>query len=397
VESENNSLILPYKLAKLNHQKKDLTKRWEIVFSAWSKSENKLVRKRLTAINSIITVDERLTYAKRTIEEINKLLKAGFHFDKLKLEKLKFENEVKEIKNHVSITNYLDIVLENNKNRYYGRTYLDKKHDLKVFKEFITFKNYKHLAFDEFEKKHAYEYQNYLINKKYAGKTVNCRMQSISTFYNDALRSEMIAKNPFQGIRRIKEVKTGINRAYNEIEISLIKEVLKDDYKDLWICCMLMFYCFIRPNEIRQIKIKHVNLKSKKLFVGSNESKNKKACYIDMPDPVCELIKEYLKGETDKDLLLFTCNGIPGSRMLGRNHLRERYNEALKNIELDNDLTFYSWKHTGVVKAYKSGIDIKSLQIQGRWHTIDMMDNYLKSLGLVENKQFTSVMNSIEV
>lgn len=49
------------------------------------------------------------------------------------------------------------------------------------------------------------------------------------------------------------------------------------------------------------------------------------------------------------------------------------------------------------IKILRAGIDFKSLQKQGRWHSIEMVDKYLKTLGIGENKEFTSVMNLIEV
>jgi len=128
-----------------------------------------------------------------------------------------------------------------------------------------------------------------------------------------------------------------------------------------------------------------------------HESKNKKGAYVDVPVPVCQLLEFYLKGSFNQEFYLFTSKGVPSNNCYGRNNLREKYNYATTGLDLDPETTYYSWKHTGVVKSYRSGIDIKALQIQGRWHSIDMMDKYLKSIGLIENTQFTSVMNLIEV
>ena len=104
-----------------------------------------------------------------------------------------------------------------------------------------------------------------------------------------------------------------------------------------------------------------------------------------------------MKGIKENDFYLFTSKGCPGLTLTSRHTLRNYYNQSIKHLNLDKDLTWYSWKHSGVVKAYKSGIDIKALQRQGRWHSVDMVDRYLKSLGLVENKDFTNVMNLVEI
>jgi len=46
----------------------------------------------------------------------------------------------------------------------------------------------------------------------------------------------------------------------------------------------------------------------------------------------------------------------------------------------------YSWKHTGVVNAYKAGMDVKAIQAQGRHHSLEMTDIYLRGLGLSTQK-----------
>jgi len=57
-------------------------------------------------------------------------------------------------------------------------------------------------------------------------------------------------------------------------------------------------------------------------------------------------------------------------------------------LDMDNRHTLYSWKHTGVVTAYNAGVDIKSIQRQCRHSAREMTCNYLKSLGLYDNKNF---------
>lgn len=48
----------------------------------------------------------------------------------------------------------------------------------------------------------------------------------------------------------------------------------------------------------------------------------------------------------------------------------------------DGELTLYSWKHTGNVRAYEAGVDILTIQEQNRHHNLAMTEVYLRSLGL---------------
>lgn len=44
--------------------------------------------------------------------------------------------------------------------------------------------------------------------------------------------------------------------------------------------------------------------------------------------------------------------------------------------------TLYSWKHTGAIQAVKAGIGVKELQIQLRHHSLDMVNQYLRQMGV---------------
>lgn len=60
--------------------------------------------------------------------------------------------------------------------------------------------------------------------------------------------------------------------------------------------------------------------------------------------------------------------------------------------ELADDSVLLSWKHTGIVSAHKSGIDIYSIMRQCRHGSINETQRYLKSLGLLPNVEFASKM-----
>jgi L-asparaginase II len=52
---------------------------------------------------------------------------------------------------------------------------------------------------------------------------------------------------------------------------------------------------------------------------------------------------------------------------------------------LSDTHNFCSWKHTGVIAASQSGINMKDLQMQLRHHSLDMVNEYLKQLGVIDS------------
>ena len=59
-----------------------------------------------------------------------------------------------------------------------------------------------------------------------------------------------------------------------------------------------------------------------------------------------------------------------------------RFQKLIPELNLSEEYTLYSWKHSGVVSAYNAGVDIKTIQRQCRHSSLEQTDVYLKSLGL---------------
>jgi hypothetical protein len=73
--------MYPFKKAKLNDCGGDLTRRWYIEFYGWDVQKKKLVRKRFHEVNNFTSEQDRRLYANRIIQQLNTLLKEGYHFD----------------------------------------------------------------------------------------------------------------------------------------------------------------------------------------------------------------------------------------------------------------------------------------------------------------------------
>jgi integrase len=74
-------------------------------------------------------------------------------------------------------------------------------------------------------------------------------------------------------------------------------------------------------------------------------------------------------------------------KKIGRNTLGERFREVLNGLGYGRDYQLYSWKHTGAIACVKAGISLKELQLQLRHHSLDMVDRYLRQLGVADLAQ----------
>jgi len=126
--------------------------------------------------------------------------------------------------------------------------------------------------------------------------------------------------------------------------------------------------------------------------VPAEVSKNAKNDHVDIPEPFIPVLEEFLANINDKD---FIFPGRIKDKPVAADIMTRTHKTFLNRLGFDDQHTLYSWKHTGVVQAYLAGVDIKSIQRQCRHSSIEMTDNYLKSLGLYNNEAFLLKMPRI--
>ncbi|MDQ6482531.1 site-specific integrase [Dyadobacter sp. LHD-138] len=152
---------------------------------------------------------------------------------------------------------------------------------------------------------------------------------------------------------------------------------------ELYAFTRFIYYAFIRPGELRAIEIQDVRFNQKYILVRGAVSKNGKTETVPIISALLAVISKLELSKQNQFLYLFGKGLIPGKEVSAKQVAFRRHEKVLKVLKLDNkNYTLYSWKHTGAVNAYLSGVGIKQLQQMLRHSTVQMTDIYLKSLGL---------------
>ena len=380
--------LYPFRKAVLQDCKGNTKKRWYISFYVWDVQKNDIIRKREYSVNQYITKEERYAFAKQRIDSINKILAEGFHIDVRKSNEI--EEEITEV---TALDDAIRKILEIKNQSIRRTTYRCMNSSLETFLKWAKNNRLDKVDIKHFDRFHARMYVDYLlVEKGVTGRTVNNYIAYLRCLFNGLKERELISSSPFDRLKKQKEVNTYQNLAYTPQEINKLKKLIKEEEPILYVFIQFIFYCFIRPGEIRQLKKENIDLTTYKIFVPANISKNGKNDYVDIPEPFRPVLDEYLKTIPDKGYIF---PGKKNNKPVGECYMRLLHNKFLKCLNYDSRHTLYSWKHTGVVQAYNAGVDIKSIQRQCRHHSIEMTDNYLKSLGLYQNEAFLLKMPSL--
>lgn len=331
---------------KLYEAKGDLTKKWFIYYKAGKKRIRKY-----GDINKFHTVQARRREAKKLIKQLKSQLNRSVSVLEEKFWKYIHENELQwSFKTHQQYKTMTEIFLDHLGGRDLSQPIVD----------------------------------NFLLNLK--------RSKHPSTYnrYLGFLRRVFTLNGYDHLLEDYKNLKSiaSPDRYYQEYQKKqLIEHISKVD-EDLLLFIQFIYYCFIRPNELRHLRVQDIYFAERQIRVpqtvrmgegSSRVSKNKKTEFIIIPDVFYPTILHLQKRQAKQ--FIFP-SPLDGSKPIGRSSMYRKHKKILDHLGYGEGYTLYSWKHTGAVAAAKAGISVKELQLQLRHHSLDETDKYLRQMGV---------------
>ena len=258
-------------------------------------------------------------------------------------------------------------------------SYRDKSF-LKAFKAYLSKEKLEQLESPQIKKS---DILNYLdgIRTKCNAVTYNNHLSWLKLVFNLMKSRDMVEKNPCEGINKLKTQQTK-SIAFAPEHTKQLAQACKLQDTELYIFCMCVFYTFIRPIELRRLKVCQVDLEQRKINILGSQSKNKKNEYVMIPDKLKDIFLESKFLERPKDDFLFSDYK---TLHYSRNKFSVAFAKICKALDMPKNYSLYCWKHTGVVAYYRAGAKLKAIQMQCRHSSLDETNKYLKDLGLFEN------------
>jgi integrase len=386
----NRSAIRP----KLHDCSGDLSKRWFVYYSYLNPATGKMKRfKRYDGFNDLSSVDARLKHAEALISQINRKFDSGWNPFQDN-ERFLYKNvsstivEVGDIGNPIAtpeftIEYFLNYSLERKRGEIREISFASYYSQIQVFLRWLRKCKLDNYDIGQLSRNHM---ENFLNDLKKAGRNNTTRnsyhtnLKGLFKILND---QQVIKANPFEKINSLPQNKQS-KKAFSKAQIQAIKENITEKEPQLWLFIQAMYYTCIRPRELRYLKLCDVSVDEGKIFIRSEISKNKKSQYVTIPMPFKQQLNALTLDRYPGNYFLFGKRGIPGLFPCCRNHFYNIHREILKSLEFSSDYSLYSWKHTGVKEAVKNGVPLKEIQLQLRHHSLDQVDQYLRSLGIVE-------------
>lgn len=250
---------------------------------------------------------------------------------------------------------YID--LEKNYSKY---TLINYKDDLSFYLDFLNKENIDVLDSDY---KVIRNYLSYMYNKKYSSKTISRHISSLRSFYKYMLKENYIVKNPMTLISNPKqESKLPHFLYYNELEtiLNIPDKSTPLGQRDS-IILELLYSTGIRVSELVNIKLKDINLSTRKIRILGKGNKERIVLYGEYLKNLLDIYlndgREKLVKNNQEHLVL----NKNGSGLTTRG-VRVIIDNILKKGEIDFHISPHVLRHTFATHMLDSGADLKSVQ-----------------------------------
>jgi len=369
-----------YKEAVLRDREGDLKKEWYIEYYPFDESKNQLIRKRIKVPQSLHSSNQRKAWANKKINAINALLVKGYHYPKKSV-----ATDI-PVSQDLTINQIFDLAIIKAASLR-AKTQGTYKGILNKFREWLGERANKGLEL--IDKRTVSEYTDFLLSNDLTAVTINNQLNITRLMIGKVKKAEYIYINPFV-YDKLTETESFSNVAFSDKHQKMIEEYLKENNYPLFIFTRIMYYNFIRPKELIELKIQDVDFVGCSLTVSGSVAKNRKTNTIPLHPILSMLIDEY--SSFPGRFYLCGRHLKPGTYKAGQNAAYEAHREVLEKLNLtDYGYTLYSWRHTGAVRSYKAGTDIKTLQFLFRHASVTYTEIYLKTLKLnLKEIQFKS-------
>jgi integrase len=368
----------------------DLSKKWYILFYVRNPRTNKLERQRIyKGINDVHTIEGRYELGNKMLKHWTEKLQAGWSpladQNIVYADNLEFQSYIKNYRNSKSkngtfrffASKYIDYV----KNNIEESTIATYRSKLRLFDAWLEANSLNEVDLSVINNQVMVKFFTFIIEvRKLSKVSLKNYTKLLAMVFNYVKKERPQLINPVYDLPETKRINDNTPQPIQQIDILKFAKVLKEGDPQLWLGCCFLYYCFIRPGkELRLLKIGDIDFGRGTLRVSPENAKSVERI-VGIPDEFLNELRDYYQLHIfNRNYFVFSKDGLPGDSFIGKNNLRQRFVKIRKEMNMPEMYKFYSWKHTGNVRAEKSGITLRELQEHNGHANMKTTENYLKN------------------
>ena len=375
--------------ATLNDAHGDTSKHWYIDYSFRLPNEDKVHRYRVYNGLCSGTAEQRRRRAYRMIRKINDYLKSGEYLNHdldyspvLSHEDFRPEaKRLKEIERSRTISHLMPDYVKDIQARLRKKSWQTYKSKLDCFQEYVTH-DLKNMPVTKIQRVDVLPFFSMLAtDKQMSVAGIKGYIVTIHRFFEwlEDIEVREVDSNPIKKIPNYGRVIDRAPEPFTPDEAYKLRQAIAPENPYLWLMCMMQYYCCFRPGtELRLLKVGDICIFDHTITIRAEYTKQKQTVTVKIPDIVYNDIERLRIMDYPSDYYVFSSDGIPSRRPIGYNTMRVRFNQYRDALHISNTKTFYSWKHTGAISAYRNGANMSEIQDLLHHSWIGSTEHYLK-------------------
>lgn len=329
-------------------------KEWYVGFMAFDPVKGTMRRKRIK-LNFIDKIGERRKYADGLIKRLNNKLLQGW-------------NPWVEAENGMAYHTFEDVV--SHYRRSIEKLYKDEYYREETFTSYMSYIRNLENWNNESNTPLVYIYQynsavvqqfldHVYITRNNSPQTRDNYLMFLRTFDTWLIQKKYVKTRATDGISIFgRKSRKKERKSIPDKDMMRIKDYVSAKNKHYLLACYVLFYCFVRPKEMSNIKIEHISLSRQTLYIPADNSKNRTDGTVTLPRKVLELMLELKIFDAPGGYYLFSTDFRPGKEYRNEKAFRDWWSSRVrKDLRLPVEYKFYSLKDTGItsmLKKYKS-------------------------------------------
>lgn len=230
----------------------------------------------------------------------------------------------------------------------------------------------------QFDRAFIVDFLDYLIlDKDVSAKTRNNYRTWLSTFSTWLTERLYIDKNPVDDIHMLKEDEK-FRDPLSASDLVRLRDYTKKYNPPFYLACMMEYYCFIRPDELRSVKIGDISITDQTVYVHPEFAKNRKGQVVALNDKVLKIMIAQKVFDHPSNEFLFGHKLVPGPEKIYVNQFRVEWQKVRKALGWPKSYQFYSLKDSGI-RDLANAEGIVVARDQARHSDVSVTNKYLKT------------------
>lgn len=367
----------------------DMNKSWFVEYSLRDPYTNVMKRFReYSGFAKLGSSEERYRHGERIIQELSRKIASGWspfaekkstYADNILMNNVaqRWGNEREGL---VNIRKHLSDFLELKKASVSKKSFQTYQSKMRIFCEWAEHNGVDQLHVSRITTGHMQDFLRTIASANGLSRLTMQKYAQILHAFFDYLMKDLgcIEANPVVAIPKLGKVVDEAAKPIPDDDRRLLMAAMRKYDRQLWVVCLLQYYCAIRPGECRLLKVGDLDFDGETIRVPKDVSKNREGETVVMPTQLVRQLKKEGYANVERGLYLFSASGRPGDRPLGKNYFRSHFNLLRDKLGLSPDYKLYSFKYTGGVALVNAGIDTWELQRHFRHKSIDTTEHYLR-------------------